>query len=376
MTSGNASRREFLTGDFGGAEQQPRPDAGAKLQYRTLGKTGLKLTSVGFGCMVTSDSTVVEMSLDAGINYFDTARDYQNGNNEKMLGAAMKGKRDRVHISTKTAATEKADALKDLDDSLRTLGTDYVDIWMLHDRSRVSELTPPLIEALQEAKQQGKTRFTGVSVHRGHGEVIAAAVKSGRFDVIMTSYNFAMDHQKMDPVVHAAHEAGVGVIAMKVLAGSFRLDPATFDKARAVLKRPGAGLAALKWALRNPDIDVAVPGILDADQLQENMRAMSEPFEEPDAKMLAGYIDRFGPLYCRTCGHCEGSCSKGLPVSDMLRILSYADGYRQFPLARERYLELPDAARHARCTCAKCTVECRFGVRVAERLRKAQAILS
>jgi predicted aldo/keto reductase-like oxidoreductase len=163
---------------------------------------------------------------------------------------------------------------------------------------------------------------------------------------------------------------------MKVLAGSFRLDPATFDKARAVLKRPGAGLAALKWALRNPDIDVAVPGILDADQLQENMRAMSEPFEEPDAKMLAGYIDRFGPLYCRTCGHCEGTCAKGLPVSDMLRILTYADGYRQFPLARQRFLELPEASRRVRCTCAKCTVECKFGVRVAERLRKAQAMLT
>jgi hypothetical protein len=371
MTSSSATRREFLTGGLDGP-----PESRAKLEYRTLGKTGLKLTSVGFGCMVTSDSSVVQMSLDAGINYFDTARDYQNGNNEKMLGTAIKGKRASVYVSTKTAAIEKADALHDLEDSLRALGTDYVDIWMLHDRSRVSELTPALMEALQEAKKQGKARFTGVSVHRGHGEVVAAATKSGHFDVVMTSYNFAMDHQKMDPIVHAAHEAGVGVIAMKVLAGSFRLDPATFDKARAILKRPGAGLAALKWALRNPDIDVAVPGILDADQLQENMRAMSEPFAEPDAGMLAQYIDRFGPLYCRTCGHCEGACSKGLPVSDMLRILSYADGYRQFPLARERYLELPDAARQARCTCAKCTVECRFGVRVAERLRKAQAILS
>ena len=376
MRSSSTSRREFLAGDFDGPEQQSRPESRAKLRYRTLGKTGLKLTSVGFGCMVTSDSSVVEMSLDSGINYFDTARDYQNGNNEKMLGSAIKGRRTSVYVSTKTGAIEKADALKDLEDSLRALGTDYVDIWMLHDRSRVSELTPALIEALQEAKKQGKARFTGVSTHRGQAEIVAAAIKSGHFDVVMTSYNFAMDHEKMDPIIHAAHEAGVGVIAMKVLAGSFRLDPATFDKARAVLKRPGAGLAALKWALRNAEIDVAVAGILDADQLRENMRAMTEPFEEPDAKLLAQYINRFGPLYCRMCGHCNGACSRGLPVSDMLRILTYCDGYRQFPLARERFLELPEEARQVRCTCAKCTVECPFGVRVAERLRKAQALLA
>jgi aryl-alcohol dehydrogenase-like predicted oxidoreductase len=265
MEAKTISRRNFLTVAFDAPGPaplaQPQSPSPAKLQYRTLGKTALKVTAVGCGCMVTSDATVVQMSVDRGINYFDTARDYQNGNNERMLGAAVKGRRSSVYISTKTGATEKEDALKDLEESLRALGSDYVDIWMLHDRSRASELTPPLMEALQQAKKQGKARFTGVSTHRGQTVVIPAAVKSGQFDVVMTSYNFAMDCARLDPVIHAAHEAGVGVIGMKVLAGSFRLDPASFDKARAVMKRPGAGLAALKWALRNRDIDVAVPGI-------------------------------------------------------------------------------------------------------------------
>jgi hypothetical protein len=115
---------------------------------------------------------------------------------------------------------------------------------------------------------------------------------------------------------------------------------------------------------------------MDEDQLDQNIAAMSEPFEERDAKLLAGYLDRFGPLYCRMCGHCEGTCSKGLAVPDMLRILTYSEGYGQFPLARERYTELPRETRQARCACAKCTVECRFGVRVAERVRKAQELFS
>lgn len=267
-----------------------------------------------------------------------------------------------------------AEALKDLEESLRALGTDYIDLWLLHDRSRASELTPDLIEAQQLAKKQGKVRFVGVSTHRGQAQIVPAMIKSGKFDAVMLTYNFAMDTAEVEPLIQLARDAGLGVIAMKVLAGSFRLDPAMYERGRAVMRRTGAGLAALKWVLRNKNVDVAIPSMVDMSQLEENIRAMSEPFDGPDDKLLEAYLDRFGPRYCRMCGRCEGTCSKGLPVADLMRFLTYAEGYGRFPLARERFLQLPAETRKIRCTCPSCTHEYVFGVRVAEHVRRAQKL--
>src|SRR3954468_3699693 len=124
---------------------KPAP-SGPALRYRTLGKTGLKVTSVGFGCMITSDQSVVERGADLGITYFDTARGYQGGNNERMVGAALKSKRKNIVLSTKTQARTKDEALLHLDTSLKELGTDYVDIWYLHARTSPSQVTDDLIE--------------------------------------------------------------------------------------------------------------------------------------------------------------------------------------------------------------------------------------
>jgi len=97
------------------APQSSRPKSGPKLAYSTLGKTGMKITRVSFGCMTTSDGSVIERAVDAGINYFDTARVYQGGNNERMVGAALKKSRDKVFISSKTIARNQSGALADLE---------------------------------------------------------------------------------------------------------------------------------------------------------------------------------------------------------------------------------------------------------------------
>src|SRR3954467_1635464 len=125
------------------------PPSGPVLRYRTLGKTGLKVTSVGFGCMITSDGSVVERAADIGITYFDTARGYQGGNNERMVGAALKRKRKEVTLSTKSHASTQDEALRDLDISLRELGTDFVDIWYLHAKTTPADVKDELIEAQQ-----------------------------------------------------------------------------------------------------------------------------------------------------------------------------------------------------------------------------------
>ncbi len=357
------------------APKVPAKPAGG-LSYRVLGKTGLKVTSVGYGCMITSDQSVVEKAADLGINYFDTARVYQQGNNERMVGAALKSKRNSIVLSSKTGAQTKQEALGHLEKSLSELGTDHLDIWYLHGKSKASDLNDDLMEAQAQAKKEGKIRFAGVSTHGGHADVIPAMIaKKDHFDVVLASYNFSMD-PAMPGLLESAAKAGLGVVAMKVMAGGFRRTKPG-EKLFETLKREGAMLAALKWVLKNPGVHTTVPSITDMEQLDEDMKAMSTPFSSSDEKVLAAQLEHIRPLYCRSCGECAGTCPKGLPVSDMLRFLSYAEGYGEYGLAREHFLELPKNIQQVRCDlCPTCTVQCRNGVRVAERLSRAQEIFA
>lgn len=387
----NSSRRDFLhaglalpvaglasSAGFGKATVQsslpPSLASTPKLTYRTIGKTGLKVTAVGFGCMVTSDASVIERASDIGINYFDTARGYQHGNNERMVGAALKKKRKDLVLSSKSGGRTKDSALSDLDTSLRELDTDYLDIWYLHGRDRTSDAPDELFEAQQIAKQQGKIRFAGLSTHNAK-DMIPFLVKKGPLDVVLTTYNFTMD-KRTEAVIDQASNAGMGVVAMKVMAGGFRAG----NPRRAFypqLTKDGALLAALKWVLKNPQVNTTIPSMTDMDQLEENLKAMAEPYSQVEEKLLAQRLEQIGPLYCRMCGDCEGSCAKGLPVADLLRYLTYAEGYGQFSLGREHFLALPAEVTSVRCQdCASCTVTCPFGVKVSSRLARAQELFA
>ncbi|HXX22097.1 MAG TPA: aldo/keto reductase [Terriglobia bacterium] len=387
----NSSRREFLhaglalpvaglasSAAFGKATvQSPSPVSPAsspKLTYRNLGKTGLEVTSVGFGCMVTSDASVIERASDIGINYFDTARGYQHGNNERMVGAALKKKRKDLVLSSKSGAHSKDGLLSDLDTSLRELGTDFLDIWYLHGRDRTSDVSDELFEAQQIAKQQGKIRFAGVSTHKAK-DMIPFLIKGAAVDVVLTTYNFTMD-KGMGEVIEQASKAGMGVVAMKVMAGGFR--PGNPRRAfYPQLTKDGALLAALKWVLKNPNVNTTIPSMTDMDQLEENLKAMAQPYTQVEEKLLAQQLERITPLYCRMCGDCEGTCAKGLPVADLLRYLTYAEGYGQFSVGREHFLAQPAEVTSVRCQdCASCTVTCRFGIEVASRLAHAQELFA
>ena len=383
----NPSRRAFLSAGLmlpvatasskmGFLNSGEAADSAVKLDYKVLGRTGLKVTTVGFGCMITSDGSVIERAADAGSNYFDTARGYSHGHNERMVGAALGAKRKQVVLSTKTHAPDKAGMQQDLEQSLRELNTDYIDIWYLHGRSSGDEIRDDMIEAQQIAKQQGKIRFSGVSTHSGQQQLLPWMAQKGVFDVVLTSYNFTMD-PGMEQAIATVSKAGMGVVAMKVMAGgirSVRPGARMYDK----LTRPGALLAALKWVVNKPNVATTIPSMTDNDQLEENLKAMGRPFSAGDQKLLTAHLEMIRPVYCRLCGQCEGTCRKGLPVADVLRCLTYADGYGQFALGRERFLELT-AAGHAavRCgDCDGCTVKCPHGVHVSERVARAQELFA
>ena len=396
MKSKNTSRRAFLsaglilpvvgatsrmgladtsTGFFKSPEESTeKPAAPAKLEYRTLGKTGLKVTTLGFGCMITSDPSVVERAADIGINYFDTSRGYQHGNNERMVGAALGAKRKQVVLSTKTDTSKKDSMLQELETSLRELKTDYVDIWYLHGKDNVADITDEMIETQQIAKKQGKIRFAGVSTHKPQ-LLLPWMAQKGVFDVALPVYNFTMD-SGVDQAIDSAAKAGIGIVAMKVMAGGFKsVKPS--DPLYSKLKKDGALLAALKWVISKPNIATTIPGMTDMDQLDENLRAMANPLSTGDKQILAAHLEMIKPIYCRMCGECDGACQKGLPIAEVMRILTYADGYRQFGLGRERFQQLAAEHRAVRCgDCAECTVQCPHGVRVSDRMARAQELFA
>lgn len=378
-----STRRKFLAGSLAIPAVAAAAEQSSKLEPRQLGKTGLKVTPLGFGCMTTSDPAVIERAADSGINYFDTARSYQSGNNERMVGAALGSRRKRLVISSKTPAKTKEEALADLDTSLRELRTDYLDVWYLHSRSTPAELNDGLFEAQEIAKKAGKIRFAGVSTHFNMQDMLPYLVKLGRTDVVLCTYNFTLKPE-VTAAIETARKAGMGIVAMKALAGGFsriqrgdRLYGIKAGDLTATFKQDGAFLAAIKWVLKNQSVDTAIVCMTDFDQLDENLRALAERYGPNDQKLLAKQLAFVRPLYCRSCGACTGMCPKGVPVPDMLRILSYADGYGEFALARERFLELPADARAVRCgDCESCAVRCSNGVAVRDRLMRAQELLS
>ena len=128
------------------------------MSYRTLGKTGLKVTSVGCAAGSYPDQEILARALDLGINYYDTARIYGQGKSEQELGRAIKGKRDKIVLASKTYSNTKETILKDLDTSLKTLGTDYLDVYHQHSRHKPEEITDEMIETMELVKQQGKAR--------------------------------------------------------------------------------------------------------------------------------------------------------------------------------------------------------------------------
>jgi predicted aldo/keto reductase-like oxidoreductase len=375
------------------AAAQKAPEK-AILTYRTLGKTGMKVTSLSFGCMTASDPTVITRAADMGIIHFDTSRGYQSGNNERMLGGAIKGKRKQLVISSKTDGKTGKEALADLDTSLTELGTDYLDIWYLHDKNTPAEVTDELLEAQRSAKKAGKTRFIGVSTHYNMDKMLAYLVKLGQTDVVLTTYNFAMRNVALDTeparivdmtaAIQTARKAGMGVVAMKTLAGGLsrvsrgdRLYGASQNAVKKTFGTEGGPLAAIKWALKNQSLDTAIVCMTDHEQLDENLRAMAEPYTQKDEQLLNQLQADISPMYCRMCGHCGGVCEKGVPVPDMLRYLTYVEGYGQFGLARERFLELPEQVRNIRCSdCSTCSVDCPHGVQVRDRVMRAQETLA
>ena len=374
----NTSRRRFLqaglalpvSGFISHSSLETISQSPTGVAYRSLGNTGLKVSSVGSGVGITPDPSVIARAIDLGVNYFDTARGYGAGKSEEITGAALKGKRDKVVLASKTDARTKADVFKDMEASLKALGTDHVDIWHLHSRDTPDTITDEAVEACELLKKQGKTRFMGVSAHDINA-VVDKILAIGKFDVVQTTYSYAIGAPFRSAAISRLHNAGIGVVAMKVIIAVAGFVPRD-------VKLPNEGpLAAIKWVLLNPAISTTVPYTKNIAELEMNVRAMTEPYTSQDERMLFVRNREIRPLYCRMCYECKGHCPKGVPVTDELRYLAYYDFGGNFDQAQDNFKLLPKAIQGVHCRdCSSCAIQCPNGVDVRSRLIRAQNLLA
>jgi len=341
--------------------------------YRTLGRTGLKITVVSFGAMLTPEPEVIRVAIDQGINYINTARKYMGGKNEETVGKAVKGLRDKIYIATKVLSESrtKVEIIRDVETSLKALGTDYIDVIQLHDLTGVEKLNVvETKEALTQLKKQGKVRFCGVTTHQNETAVLNALADDPDrfFDTCLVKYNFKSD-KAVSIAIDRAAAAGVGIIAMKTQIGGYDVKG---------LGKISPHQAALKWVLQNPNVTAAIPGMKDLTELREDIAVMGMPFKYADLRRLDRYSAAITPFYCSFCGTCEAGCPRGVEISTINRALMYAEGgYRDISLARATYAELPPQSTAAACVeCEGCTARCANGLNIASRIERARKVLT
>ena len=354
-----------------------------KIVTRKLGNTGLELPVVSMGVMNADNPNLLRAAHDKGIVHFDTAHGYQRGKNEEMVGKVLKDmERDSFIVSTKIPGnkfdkksgewkikTDAEDFIEKMELSLERLQMDYVDILYLHARSNKEEaVEPEMLEAMIKLKEQGKTRFIGVSSHRNEPEVIQAAIDSKVFDIVLTAYNFKQDHfESVGKAIEDASKAGLGVIAMKTQAGVF------WDKKEKENKINMK--AALKWTLQNPHVHTTIPGFATFDQMNEDIEIMEDlalSSQEIKDLKLGEEMGLLG-MYCNQCGVCDGQCHKDVDVPTLMRSYMYAFGYNNLLQAKDTLSsaglqELP-------CDkCEECNVDCKAGFDVKAKLQRIYEI--
>jgi aryl-alcohol dehydrogenase-like predicted oxidoreductase len=337
------------------------------LQYRTLGKTGLKVTAVSMGVMNCSDPAVLFRAYDLGINFYDTADCYMLGRNEEMVGKVFEGKRQKVFIQTKVHTHVEKIMRLSVENSLRRLRTDYIDVLVWHDLSSPDDVSDPkLFEFMSKMKKEGKVRFTGFSAHMQIASLLREAAKSNFHDVALVAYNFTRLND-LKEVVALAAKSGIGIVAMKTQAGGYK-------------KEKMGGLnphqAALKYILMDQNVSCAVPGVTTIEQIEECAAVMGTSFSKGDLEALKQYRSFLKGRICTMCGGCIGECPYGVSRSNLLRLVMYHDGYENDSLLRES-LETITRQDIQRCSeCSTCSVICRRGLDMKAQIKMVKEFIA
>ena len=328
------------------------------MEYRILGKTGLKISRMGFGGIpiqrVDQEATkqLMKKLVEEGVNYIDTAKGYTVS--ESYLGYALEGIRDQFVLATKSMSRTKEAMEKDILDSLKALRTDYIDLYQVHNPN-MEQLDTVVgengaLEALLEAKEKGMIGHIGLTAHSL--EVFERALEYDWVETIMFPYNF-IEQQGVE-LIKKCRKKNIGFIDMKPLAGG-AIEDATL---------------ALRYICQNPDVTVVIPGMADMKEIDENVQACNDnsPLTQEEKNQIESIKKQLGSQFCRRCNYCA-PCSVGIAIPNVFLFAGYLERYNLEDWARERYASLPVKA--SKCIdCGLCETRCPYQLPIRDMLKK------
>ena len=328
------------------------------MEYRILGKTGLKISRLGFGGIpiqrIDAEGTKALMPRmkEAGVNFIDTARGYTVS--EEYLGYALEGIREDFVIATKSMARTRESMAADIDISLKNLRTNYIDLYQIHNATpeQLQQVVAPggALEALLEAKAAGKIRHIGLTSHSL--DTFKLALNMDWVETFMFPYNIV--ETQAEKLIRACAEKNIGFIDMKPLAGG-AIEDATL---------------ALRYICANDNVTVVIPGMADPAELEQNIAAASDPSPltpEETAKILE-VRNQLGTQFCRRCNYSQ-PCAAGINISGAFLFDGYLQRYGLADWAKSRYATMNKKASDC-IGCGACEDRCPYNLPIREMLTK------
>jgi predicted aldo/keto reductase-like oxidoreductase len=332
------------------------------MRYRPLGKTGLQVSAVGFGAIpiirlsFAEAEPVLRRALDRGITFFDTAHLYVDS--EANIGRALAGKRQQVLLASKTIKRDRQGAREDLELSLRRLGTDYLDLYQVHQVSQESDwqtLTGPdgALEFLTRARQAGQIRHLGVTSHSL--EMAIRLVQTGLFSTIQFPFNFVETEAAQD--LHPlARQQDLGILAMKPFCGGLVAD----------------ARVAFAYLRQFPDI-MPLAGCDSVDRVDQ----VADLYEgdllvtPEDLAAMERYRSELGDLFCRRCEYCQPCPQEVMITPAMLYgIVAHRMGPAKAAAFAAKAMESVRLCEE----CGECASRCPYHLPIPEILHKHLAL--
>ena len=332
------------------------------MEYRILGKTGLKISRMGFGGIpiqrIDAEGTkkVIHALHKAGVNYIDTARGYTVS--EEYLGYALEGIRKDFVLATKSMARTKEAMAKDIEISLHNLRTDYIDLYQIHNPTpdELEQVQAPggALEALLEAKAAGKIGHIGITLHPA--PMLEKAVELPWVETIMFPYNLV--ETQAEEMIKVCAQKNIGFITMKPLAGG-AIDDAPL---------------ALRFIVNNPDVTVVIPGMATIEEAEQNLAAMEDttPLTEKELQKIEDIRKGLGTQFCRRCNYCA-PCTAGISIYSMFLMQGYHDRYGLRDWAKARYSAMGKKASDC-VDCGICETRCPYNLPIRQMLKKVKEL--
>ena len=374
------------------------------MQYREYGRTGLKLSVLGFGCMrfpMTEDNHVdeeptIEMlryGIDHGINYIDTAYFYCNHESEIVVGKALKdGYRDRVVLSTKNPVHESDGAKwrSRLDEQLTKLDTDRIDVYHFHGinwetwTTKLDVPNGPATE-MRKAVDEGIVKHQVFSFH-DTPENLIKLIDTGFFEGVLLQYNL-LDRANEEGIAYA-NEKGLGVVVMGPVGGGRLAHPSPEIAQMAGENITSTPEAALRFVMGNPGVTVALSGMGSLEQVKQNIATAEQAGDltEHDWKTVAKNLDQvkeLADLYCTGCNYCM-PCPHDVDIPANFELMNLYRVWGLKDLARERYAKLGkkkqgeafvEAWAEACFGCGECEPKCPQHIPIRDQLEEVAKVL-